>query len=106
MRPTGERILTEEQAEAWAVIRDRDGYKSCPSIGSFVAHVRGAFNVEFEQTQAVHCGGAVGMSVNFGRTQYGYSGGVLDRTDVRRLRDFLTEWLDRSLVQIDEEGQA
>ena len=74
MNKSGERIVTVEQAERWAVRRERDGHPTRPCVGSFVAQVYGAFPVEFGQDKAVHYGGAIGMSIHFGSTRYGYSG--------------------------------
>lgn len=101
MRPA-ERILTREQAEKWAVCRSSDNRPTYPSIGDLAIDVRGAWPIVFCQHQGSRCGGAVGMSIDFGQRQFGYCGGVIDRADVIKLRDYLTQWIDRTLETIVE----
>lgn len=74
-----------------------------PTVGSFVLPVAGAGF--FAIGPRSECGGSVGLSLDVSWGKHGYAGGVLDRSDVLRLRDFLSQYLDAA-ERADEPPRA
>ena len=56
--------------------------------------VVGAGRVQLSGHAGWRCGQAVGVSFEVSWTKYGMSGGVMDRSEMRKLRDYLNELLD------------
>lgn len=100
MKERTRRIQNEEDAIRFAVSwRDAP---STPRLGSLVTEVVGAGWLEFGGSTKCCCGDAVGVVVNCSWSQFGYSGGVMDRRAVLELRDFLTKCLDGTLDPLPE----
>lgn len=56
--------------------------------------VVGAGRVQLSDHAGRRCGQAVGVSFEVSWTKYGMCGGVMDRSEMRKLRDYLNELLD------------
>ena len=69
------------------------GLESRPRSTEHVFAVSGAGWIAIGATAKNRCGTAFGVSVECSWSKYGYSGGVMDRSDMARLRDLLSELL-------------
>ena len=56
--------------------------------------VVGAGRVQLSGPAWWRCGQAVGVSFEVSWTRYGMTGGVMDRSEMQKLRDYLNELLD------------
>ena len=56
--------------------------------------VVGAGRIKLGNNAQWQCGDAIGVPFEVSWTKYGMSGGVMDRTEMRKLRDYLNELLD------------
>lgn len=65
-----------------------------PEIGSRVFEVLGAGFLEVSAESDWRCAGQVGPQIGMSWGRYGYCAGVMGMSEVRALRDFLTEMLD------------
>lgn len=75
------------------LIKDGGVRKRLPSDGDLILEVPGAGWIAFGNNAGCRCGRATGCTVDPSWSQFGYSGGVMDRSDMRKLRDHLTELL-------------
>lgn len=75
-------------------VRLHDGRISNPPDDALVLPVSGAGWIAFGSSAGVSCGEAKGCSVDPSWGRYGYAGGVMDKADIRRLRDHLNTLLN------------
>jgi hypothetical protein len=69
---------------------DGFGKRCIPPRNSIVFEVRGAGWIAFGANALSRTGKAIGCTVDPSWTKYGYSGGVMDRAEMIKLRDHLT----------------
>ena len=72
---------------------DVKGGRSLPDSYSEVFEVVGAGFVAFGESTGCRCGTATGCGVAASWGKWGYYGGVMDVSEMERLRDFLNERL-------------
>jgi len=68
--------------------------RSEDSVVRLVIPVSGAGDIRFGTDSVMLCGQSVGLSVGVSWGSHGYAGGVIDATEVERLRDELSAWLE------------
>lgn len=74
-------------------VKDYRGRTSTPANDAELFEVVGAGYLAIHPHTTARCGSAVGLSLDCSWGKWGYAGGVLDVSEVRRLRDSLDAWL-------------
>ena len=99
-------VSQSQSPSCYAVRIPNKNRLSNPPENSAVFEITGAGFIAFGSNTNHQCGKSIGCAFDNSWNEWGYSGGVMDRKEMERLRDHLTAVLEHNVIGMARRGEA